>query len=307
MKIAILMTSYNGEKYISEQLESIQKQTHADWKLYVSDDGSTDKTLDIIESWVIKNSFQDRVKIYVGPKQGFASNFLTLTANREIEADLFFWCDQDDVWHFDKIERTIGFFTDGERNQPVLYCSRTVLVDSENVEYGLSPLQNKYPPSFGNALVQSPGGGNTMAFNAKARELISLALGHEIASHDWWAYLVVSGQEGKVIYDPRPSLRYRQHGQNLSGSNLGFRAKFKRFTILINGVYRDIMDKNLNTLLLNKNILTESNSYILDEFLKARNSNNIFKKMFTLHKLNIRRQQTYLTFILTIAFMIKRL
>jgi glycosyltransferase involved in cell wall biosynthesis len=299
------MCSYNGEKYILEQLDSFKEQTCPDWNLYVSDDGSTDKTLEIIESWVIKNSFQDRVKIFKGPKLGFAENFLSLTANPEIEADVLVWSDQDDIWLKDKLERAIGYFKDQQK--PILYCSRTILVDSDNVQFGLSPLQNKYPPSFGNALVQSLGGANTMAFNDQARKLIVLAKGSEIPSHDWWAYLIVSGQDGTVIYDPEPGLRYRQHEQNLSGTNLPLRAKLQRFLVLINGAFKARIDKNLTALLLAKDHLTKDNYEILAEFSRSRESNNIFKKIFSLKKLKIRRQHSYLTFILTIAFLVKKL
>jgi glycosyltransferase involved in cell wall biosynthesis len=306
-KIAILMCTYNGERFISEQLDSIQRQTHHDWALYISDDGSTDKTLEIIRSWAIANSFQDRVRVFDGPRQGFANNFLSLTANQEIEADIFFWADQDDIWLRDKIDRTLGFFIDKNPETPILYCGRTILVDVDNVQYGLSPLQNKYPPSFGNALVQSLAGGNTMAFNSKARELITLACGSDIPSHDWWAYLAVSGHGGTVIYDPEPGLRYRQHGQNMIGSNLSIKAKFQRLVILANGFYKARMNKNIKTLLLHKDILNENNSIILDKFLSLRESNNIIKKLFALNKLKIRRQHAYITIALTIAFLFKRL
>jgi glycosyltransferase involved in cell wall biosynthesis len=307
MKIAILLCSYNGERFILEQLKSIQEQSYTDWSLYVSDDGSTDNTLGLIESWVIENSFQDRVHFFVGPKLGFANNFLSLAANRKIEADLFFWADQDDIWHFDKLERTIEVFRHQDAANPILYCGRTILVDSKNVKYGLSPLQNKYPPSFGNALVQSLGGGNTMAFNVKARELIALAFGSEVPSHDWWAYLIVSGSGGTVIYDPEPRLRYRQHATNMIGSNKSLKAKFQRVYILFNGSYRVKIDKNLNLILLNKSLLSKDNLQILNEFLKARESNNIFNKIFTFKRLRIRRQHMHITLALEIAFLIKKL
>jgi glycosyltransferase involved in cell wall biosynthesis len=307
MKIAIFMSTYNGERFILDQLDSILNQTYVDWTLHISDDRSTDKTLEIVNSWIEKNSFQGKVKIYCGPKLGFANNFLSLTVNQEIEADLFFWADQDDIWLADKIERTIGFFQDKDPASPILYCGRTILVDADNVQYGLSPLQNKFPPSFGNALVQSLAGGNTMAFNAKARELIGLAFKSDIPSHDWWAYLIVIGNGGTVFYDPKPTIRYRQHGHNMIGSNLTLKAKFQRFIILANGFYKARMDKNIKVLLANKRFLSDSNSMILNKFLELRKSKNIFKKILALNNLKIRRQHTSLTIALTVAFLLKRL
>jgi glycosyltransferase involved in cell wall biosynthesis len=301
------MCTYNGEKFILDQLDSIKIQSYTGWKLYISDDGSTDKTLEIINSWVSENAYHDRVRICAGPKLGFANNFLFLAAKEEIEADIFFWADQDDIWLFDKIDRTLKFFGEKDPKTAVLYCGRTILVDVGNVQFGLSPLQNKYPPSFGNALVQSLGGGNTMAFNASARQLIALAFGSEVPSHDWWAYLAIIGHGGSVVYDPEPSLRYRQHGQNMIGSNLSLKAKFQRFIILANGFYRARMDKNINELLFHKNLLSKDNYLILKQFLKSRKSINIFSKIFVLRKLQIYRQHTVLTLALNIAFLFNKL
>jgi hypothetical protein len=148
---------------------------------------------------------------------------------------------------------------------------------TKNIQIGLSPLQNKYPPSFANVLLQSLASGNTLAFNSKARDLISLGYKHEISSHDWWAYLIVSDNGGSVIYDQVPLLRYRQHEANVVGSNKYIKAKLMRFILLIKGIYKIKIDQNINILLHNNFLLLTSNSLILKEFIVARKSINIIK------------------------------
>jgi glycosyltransferase involved in cell wall biosynthesis len=307
LKIAILLCAYNGEEYILEQLDSIKNQTYGDWKLYISDDSSTDDTVNVIYSWIKDNNYFDKVKIYAGPNLGFANNFLFLTSNKEIEADLLFWADQDDIWLPEKLSKVIEIILAQDNKLPVLYCGRTILIDQNNVQYGLSPLQNKYPPSFANAMLQSLGGGNTMAFNSKARDLISLGYKHEISSHDWWAYLIISGNGGSIIYDQRPLIRYRQHEKNLVGSNKYCKEKFKRFILILNGSYKQIIDKNINILLKNSNYLMKDNNLLVKDFFDVRNSLNFIKKILLFNKYNIRRQSDLLTSVLLISFIFNKL
>ena len=95
--VAILLATFNGEKFLAEQLDSLQAQSVKNWRLYVSDDGSTDSTVDIIkryqEAWG-----SDKLHYRLGPQKGFAQNFLGLACDPEIKADFYAFCDQDDFW-----------------------------------------------------------------------------------------------------------------------------------------------------------------------------------------------------------------
>ena len=95
--VAILMCTLNGERFLKEQLDSFTTQTHQDWTLWVSDDGSTDQTLEILRATQAEWG-ADRLKIVEGPRKGFARNFLSLACRAEIEAEYFAFSDQDDVW-----------------------------------------------------------------------------------------------------------------------------------------------------------------------------------------------------------------
>ena len=101
--VLILMGTFNGEKYIREQLDSIAAQSHKNWRLVMSDDGSTDRTLEIARRWA-EEVGEDRVDIVDGPRQGFAQNFLSMACDPSLNADFYAFCDQDDVWMPRKLE-----------------------------------------------------------------------------------------------------------------------------------------------------------------------------------------------------------
>lgn len=269
-KIAILLCTHNGQHYLTEQLESFAIQTHTNWEVWVSDDGSQDDTLAIIASY--REKWQDKLAaITTGPSKGFAANFLSLACKENIVADYYTYADQDDIWEKDKLARAFTWLQQVPENIPALYCSRTRLVDINNNELGLSPLFTKMP-SFANALVQSIGGGNTMMFNNAAKELLSIA-GKDIAicSHDWWTYMVVTGCGGKVFYDSYPTIRYRQHDNNLMGKNSGFIAHLVRLRMLFNNKFRIWNEQNIASLRCLYYKLTPENQGILQRFTMARN------------------------------------
>jgi glycosyltransferase involved in cell wall biosynthesis len=242
--VAILLCSYNGERFIREQLDSIHAQTYGNWKVWVSDDGSRDGTLEILSEYR-RTWGAHRLEVVHGPSRGFAANFLSLVCRPEIEADYFSYADQDDVWGEDKLARAIERLQILGTTSPALYCSRTRLVDEGGTSLGLSPLFTQ-KPDFRNALVQNVGGGNTMVFNAEGRRVL-LAAGPDldVVAHDWWTYVAISAAGGRIIYDPEPTLLYRQHGGNLIGSNQGFSARFARLRLLMQGQLRRWIDANV--------------------------------------------------------------
>lgn len=206
--VCILLSTYNGEKYLAEQLQSIDKQTHKNWRLIISDDGSSDSTLAIAKQFQLKWG-NDRLEIRQGPKQGFCQNFLSMACDAAIRADLYAFCDQDDVWMIDKLERAVAHFNQNNESQlPRAYGSRTQIVDEQLNPLGLSP-EYSLPRSFRNALVQSIAGGNTQVFNQAAKILLEQAGRQLVVSHDWWLYQIVKGAGGIFYYDPIPTLLYR--------------------------------------------------------------------------------------------------
>ena len=268
-KVAILLCTYDGQHYLSEQLDSFAMQSHSNWDVWVSDDGSKDRTHEILEDYK-KNWPAGTLSVDPGPARGCGANFLTLTCNAGIQADYYAYSDQDDIWDEDKLERAVRWLEAIPAGTPALYGARTRLVDDRGTEIGMSPLFSK-PPCFANALIQNIAGGNTMVFNTAARALLREA-GEKlpVVMHDWWTYIAVTGCGGKVYYDAEPSLRYRQHTSNLVGLNSGWAARLRRVHKLWRGEHREWNGASIAALHKLEGRLTPENREILKRFVNAR-------------------------------------
>jgi len=272
-RIGVLLCTYNGRQYLSAQLNSIRVQTTPSWHLWVSDDGSSDQTDQILRecqaAWG-QACGRERISILIGPSQGLVANFLRLVCDPAIEADYYAYADQDDIWEPHKLERAVGWLETVPESVPALYCSRTKIIDETGKEVGLSPLFTR-KPSFSNALVQNIAGGNTMVFNNAARDILRRAGMHvNVVIHDWWTYLAVAGCGGRVFYDSHPTVRYRWHKENQIGPSFGFRARVSRLKRLWEGRFRDWNSINATALKEIQDYLTPENLETLNRFLRAR-------------------------------------
>lgn len=270
-KVAVLLGTMQGSAYLREQLDSIHQQTHANWTIWVSDDGSVDGTDEILVHYR-RQWGPARLVFGPGPATGCAANFLSLACNPAISADYFAYADQDDIWDRDKLSCALAWLQTVPAEIPALYCGRTRNVDANNRFLGLSTLF-ECTPGFCNALVQNIGGGNTMVFNNAARDLLRLAGAQaRVVAHDWWTYQLVAGCGGRIFYDPRPTVRYRQHDGNLVGTNASWRARLRRAWLLLHGRFRNWNSLNVAALQVMRDQLTPENQRVLDQFSKARNS-----------------------------------
>ena len=268
-RVAIFMGTFQGERFLAQQLDSIEAQTYSRWAIWASDDRSTDGTVGILESYRTKWG-ADRLAIKSGPARGFRANFLSLACDPAIQADYFAFADQDDLWDADKFAIAVRWLESIPKDVPALYCARTRLIDEDNQPVGFSSLFPK-PFSFGNALVQSGAGGNTMVFNAAARALLVEAGADVIVqTHDWWAYILVTGCGGKVYYDAVPKVGYRQHGRNLVGSNASWLGRFHRARRILAGDFKTMNDRNIAALQRMRHRLSPQSLRVLDEFSRAR-------------------------------------
>lgn len=289
--VAILLCTMQGQHYLREQLDSILSQAHASWSIWASDDGSSDGTHAILDEYQAKLG-KSRLSISYGPARGYVANFLSQTCNTHIKADYYAYADQDDIWEADKLTNALKWLQTVPSHVPALYCARTRNVDAHNQTTGYSPVFAK-PPAFANALVQSIGGGNTMVFNHAACQLLRIAGADvQVASHDWWAYLVVTGCGGKVFYDPRPTVRYRQHDNNLIGTNNNWAARLVRAGMLIQGRFCSWSDQNISALQSIRMHLTPKNQRRLDEFSKARQS-GFFARLAGMKRSGVYRQTLF--------------
>ena len=214
-RTVVLMSTYNGERFVAEQLRSILEQLPQGGCIRVRDDGSSDGTVAVIESLL-----EPRISITRGPNLGFARSFLTLLAAAPSDADMVMFADQDDVWLPEKIGRAWRHLQPLD-STPGLYGSAQMLAD-----VGLRPLQAtptwSREPAFAHALAENIITGCTAALNASAVQLVQRAgVPKDLHFHDWWLYLVVSAF-GRVVFDPEPTLLYRQHGANQIGHGTGW-------------------------------------------------------------------------------------
>ena len=286
-RVAILLGTKDGAAFLGDQLLSFADQSHQNWVLVVSDDGSRDTTREIITQFAATRP--QRVTVRDGPERGVTANFLSLAADPAIDAEFFAFSDQDDVWHADKLSRALARLATAPAGAPALYCGRTELMTEDGRRYGLSPLFRR-PPSFANALVQSLGGANTMVFNRAAKRLVEAAGVPNVVLHDWWLYQLVSAAGGAVFYDPAPMLDYRQHSDNLIGSNLGGRARLLRIRLMLGGRFRAWNEMNLAALQrLPPDLITPGNRRILDLFASARSA-PLARRLFGVWRSGVRRQ-----------------
>ena len=261
--VTIFLCTYNGERFLAAQLASIEQQSHQNWRLIVSDDHSADATLAILRHFAQRVS--QPVEIREGPRRGHAANFLSLATDPSITDDYFAFCDQDDVWHRDKLSRALTWAQSVPQALPTVYGGRTTVVCAAGKPLGYSRRFFR-PPSFGNALVQSIAGANTMLFNRATKRLFEEAGRVEVTAHDWWAYQLVIGSGGIVGYDPVAYLDYRQHSANSIGSNRGLRAQRKRVQQVLKGRFRDWNETNLAALRSARHLLTDEARALIDVF-----------------------------------------
>ena len=267
--VTVLLCTFNGERFLEAQLESLRQQTFTNWKLIASDDGSSDRTRSILEGF--KATLEPgRVEIVAGPGRDAPANFLFLACREDLASNYYAFCDQDDIWESDKLARAIGILEQKNTGIPAVYGSRTRLIDTAGRVTGLSPLFSR-APTFRCTLVQSIIGGNTIVFNEDARQLLVFGGANvNVPSHDWWLCQAVSSCGGHVHYDPWPSVRYRQHGQNVMGTNIGFAARMRRLRMLGEGRFRHWTSLNVAALERLRPRMTPESLEVFDLFCKAR-------------------------------------
>lgn len=215
-QVAILLATFEGERFLPEQLASLAAQTHREWVLYWRDDGSADGS-----AALVRRFGPERLRARAGPKRrlGAAGNFLFLLgeAVRDPDNGYFAFCDQDDVWRADKLERALAQLAREPSGLPLLYCAGAEVVDENLHPLGfIRPPPT--PPGFPASLTENIAPGCTIVLNREGAELIARSDPPPEIMHDWWSYSLVSAAGGRIVTDPEPVVRYRQHGGNVIGA-----------------------------------------------------------------------------------------
>lgn len=220
--IAILMATYNGEKYLVEQIDSILAQTRQDWHLYFHDDGSKDNTVAIIKKYIKK--YPQRMTLLKYPSQGGACrNFLSML--ERIDAPYYMFCDQDDVWLPEKTKIEMTTMRKAEisnKGFPIIVNTDLTVVDAEKniIHSSFWKYENIYPDfakCFFDYAALNVVTGCTMLFNHKVKEIMQKPYDKALM-HDAWITLYTIANKGILCNVREATILYRQHGQNTLGA-----------------------------------------------------------------------------------------
>lgn len=270
--VLVLMSTYNGQSFLSEQIESLLNQKDVELNILVRDDGSQDGTHEILNEW----QQQGKLKWYTGENLKPSNSFWDLLKNSE-SSDYYAFCDQDDVWLEDKLKVAIDALNQFSTDKPAMYFSSKRLVDAD-----LNTIKDtKESPllSLEEAFIYNPVTGCTLVMNDALRDIIiSSGLSTISSLHDSWVYRICLSVGGHVFYDSNPHILYRQHGGNVVG-HVGLLGRFKAF---IKSIEQEggTRSKVAGEIYVNyQQYLTEDSKQLLQELANYRSS---FKTKFSL-------------------------
>lgn len=295
--IVVLLSAYNGEKYIKEQIDTILAQKGVRVKLIVRDDGSKDATIDVVNHYVEK--YPDCVELIIGENVGFARSFSKLIEyaySKYPDIQYFSFADQDDFWLDNKLKAALQKIKEIDKDKAIAYCSQRTAVDSQ-----LKVLKRPYrgcqkDVTKERALIQNFATGCTMVFNRKAASLYISHPVRDLKVHDFHLYQICCFM-GEVIYDDQSYILYRQHGNNQIGSQSFIGRMKKRFQ----GHFRDrqMECQNYNFYEAFKNDLSPEDQKLFSDFLGYRKS--LIKRL----KLLFSKKIKYINFESNIFLVIK--
>ena len=240
--VHILLSTYNGEKYIKEQLESIFSQTYGDIRLYIRDDGSTDGTVEKIKQYL--NAYPEYasrtqwISNETHENLGYMQSFWELLKAAS-GADYYAFCDQDDVWLPEKVERGVRAL---EREQetsklPLLYFSNFYQCN-ENLSEKKAGLVYSGTIKFENVLFYTPAFGFTIFINEKLRQMALGDFNHADLPHDGWVQKIAAAF-GKIIYDSACTAYYRRHENAVTANNAS------KLSLVRNWIQNEIFGKSM--------------------------------------------------------------
>lgn len=219
MRVLVLMSTYNGEKYLREQIDSILNQVGVEVYLLIRDDGSNDSTCMIIDEYVRKHK---NIEVVKGDNVGFVKSFSQLVAigiKNKVQADFFSFSDQDDVWMSCKLKRAYNVLVKENQDYPLLFSSNSIYVDEHMNE--MDKFHEKEPfRTKENVMVYPTEQGCSMVFNRKAAEIFSNYPPINDIPHDRWIHMLCNFL-GNTFYEHQPLFYYRIHGKNAIGKKVG--------------------------------------------------------------------------------------
>lgn len=223
--VNILLATYNGSKYIREQLDSLLAQTYPNITIYIRDDGSKDNTVSIVQDYMAQNTSSKKIILLEngGINLGCPASFYQILKECA-PADYYAFCDQDDIWYPDKIKWAVEKLEkESQRNKPCVYFSAYEYYTDTGEFLRHSPVQKEHT-ELTDVLYYTPASGFVLVFNETARQELILQVNPGKELHDRW---ILRGAAcfGTVIYDTRSSATHIRHSdavtaEDSSDSNL---------------------------------------------------------------------------------------
>lgn len=263
-KVQVLLSSYNGEKYIDQQLKSIIAQQGVDVSVLIRDDGSVDSTREILGCY----SDNEKTEVLFENNIGVINSFLTLI-DKSRDSDYYAFSDQDDYWDDNKLqvatEALINYV-----DVPAMYFSATRIVDENLKVIPNAPQASNQQFAFNlrQILHTNNATGCTIVFNKKLRDLLVNNHPNRAIMHDHWVYLVCLALGGKVVFDEIPHISYRQHGGNVLGNKKSIKALLKYSSFTKNKNIRSDLARDV--LVTWRNEISDSNFKILEKYAYYR-------------------------------------
>lgn len=307
-KVLVLMSTYNGEKYLDEQLESILNQSVENVDILIRDDGSKDSTTQIINKWVEK--FPKKIKIQIEENKGVIISFFELIRLATLDYDYYFFSDQDDYWNYQKIEKAIEKMKNINENKKIGYCSNLNLVD-KNLKFIGKVYSNKLIPSLKNCFIENivtgcTYGANKFLFSEIKKDIENIKkYSDKIPMHDYHFYFLTV-LYGDLVYDENSYISYRQHGNNVVGME---KNKIKFIIQRIKRVLkRKNNDKRIEYLKFIKENYLEKLPTSEKEFLinLLENYNCKFKRLKFVLKNNFIRQNKIEGYLSKLTYLLKK-
>lgn len=287
--LVILMSTYNGEHFIQEQLDSIIRQDYKTWNLLIRDDGSEDATRSIIQKY---EKMDPRISIFkdadgnVGPKKSF------LKMLTEVDAPIYMFADQDDIWHSDKVRQTVSWYQKHvkEPSEPTLVYTNMSTVDQNGNLLQKNVLPSDLRVSFVSSLVMNVVTGCTVLVNQSLANKVKLSDSDSIVMHDWWMALIARFY-GNIFYLPVTTIDYRQHSNNAVGVGHSLKSRLNKvmnFGKLKEAFALQMKQSNLLVTRINRTQLSdESND--LEEFIALEESGTFVSKFMWLIRHHVKK------------------
>ncbi|MBM7642424.1 glycosyltransferase family 2 protein [Streptococcus loxodontisalivarius] len=296
MKVNILMSTYNGEQFLADQIKSIQAQSFTDWTLLIRDDGSSDRTPEIIASFVAEDDRIHFINADNRENYGVIKNFYTLLKYEK--ADFYFFSDQDDIWLENKLALTLERAQKESQDKPLLVYTdlKVVNQDLEVMNDSMVRSQSHHANTrLAEEITENTVTGGTALINHALAELWTSY--EDLLMHDWYLALIASAM-GKLVYIDQPTELYRQHESNVLGART-WSKRMKNWLIphkLVAKYWWLIGASQKQATFLLDLDLTEENRQLVEAFVSIMDQ-PLNKRLAILNKYGLRKNRAFHTLV----------